>query len=105
MKDHSWLTFRENGRKKAYPPASSRMRGKDACSGAFISVAKLEQAVIEEINRLSAQYLDKQELEERIEFQNHLTVQKKRLRLKQERMNTLSGQTVIWRKPLPAALR
>ena len=42
-------------------------------------MAKLEQAVIEEINRLSAQYLDKQELEERIEFQNHLTVQKKRL--------------------------
>ena len=35
MKDHSWLTFRENGRKKAYPPASSRMRGKQPanCQG------------------------------------------------------------------------
>ncbi len=64
---------------RRYLCCSNRHVSKDACSGAFISVAKLEQAVIEEINRLSAQYLDKQELEERIEFQNHLTVQKKRL--------------------------
>lgn len=64
---------------RRYLCCSNRHVSKDACEGAFISAAKLEQAVVDEINSLSAQYLDKDELEERIEFQNHLAEQKKRL--------------------------
>lgn len=52
---------------------------KDACIGAFISVDRLEKTVIDEINRLSAEYLDKDELEQNIEFCNNLQGQKKRL--------------------------
>ncbi len=52
---------------------------KDACVGAFISVNKLEKMVIDEINRLSAEYLDKDEFEQKIEFCNSLQEQKKRL--------------------------
>lgn len=52
---------------------------KDACTGAFISVDRLEKMVIDEINRLSAEYLDKDELERNIGFCNNLQAQKKRL--------------------------
>ena len=52
---------------------------KDACIGAFISVDRLEKMVIDEIKRLSAEYLDKDELEQNIEFCNNLQGQKKRL--------------------------
>ena len=52
---------------------------KDACIGSFISVDKLEQLVIDELNRLAAEYLDKDELEQNIEFSNNLQEQKTRL--------------------------
>ena len=52
---------------------------KDACIRAFISVDRLERMVIDEINRLSAEYLDKDELEQNIEFCNNLQDRKKRL--------------------------
>lgn len=52
---------------------------KDACIGAFISVDKLERMVIDEINRLSAEYLDKDELEQKIDFCNNLQAQKQKL--------------------------
>ena len=64
---------------RRYLCCSNRHVSKEACQGAFISVKKLEQAVMDEINRLSEEYLDKDELEERIELQNHLASQKKRL--------------------------
>ncbi len=74
-------TMRSNkladGRRYLY--CSNRHVSKDACEGSFISVARLEQAVIGEINRLSGEYLDKDELEEKVEFHNHLTEQKRRL--------------------------
>ena len=38
---------------------------------------RLEKMVIDEINRLSAEYLDKDELEQNIEFCNNLQGQKK----------------------------
>lgn len=63
-----------DGRRYLY--CTNRHVSKEACEGAFISVTKLEQAVIVELNRLSAEYLDKDELQEKIEFQNHLTEQK-----------------------------
>ena len=36
---------------------------KDAYIGSFISIDKLERMVIDEINKLAAEYLDKDELE------------------------------------------
>mgnify|MGYP007025307621 CR=1 FL=1 len=44
-----------------------------------ISVDKLEQLVIDELNHLAAEYLDKDELEQNIEFSDNLQEQKKRL--------------------------
>lgn len=64
---------------KHYLRCSSRHVAKDACIGSFISVDKLEKIVIEELNHLSAEYLDKDELEQNIEFCSNLEEQKKRL--------------------------
>ena len=47
--------------------------------GAFISVDRLERTVIAEINKLSEEYLDKDELEQNIEFCNNLQAQKNRI--------------------------
>ena len=44
-----------------------------------ISVAKLEQAVITELRRFTSEYLDRDELEENVEFQNNWMAEKKRL--------------------------
>ena len=44
-----------------------------------ISVDRLERMVIAELNRLSAEYLDKDELEQNIEFCDTLQSQKKRI--------------------------
>lgn len=64
---------------KHYLQCGSRHVAKDACIGSFISVDKLEQLVIDELNRLSAEYLDKDELERKIEFCSNLQEQKKRI--------------------------
>ena len=66
-------------RGKHYLKCSSRHVAKDACIGSFISVDRLEGVVIDELNRLSAEYLDKDELEQNIEFCNNLQAQKARL--------------------------
>ena len=62
-----------------YLKCSSRHISKDACIGSFISVDKLEQLVINELNHLAVEYLDKDELEQNIEFCDNLQEQKKRL--------------------------
>lgn len=64
---------------KHYLQCSNRHVAKDACIGSFISVDKLERLVIDELNRLSAEYLDKDELEQNIEFCDNLQGQKNRL--------------------------
>lgn len=61
---------------RRYLCCPNRRVSQDACEGAFISVKKLEQAVLEELRRFSAEYLDKDELEEKVEFQNQLAAQK-----------------------------
>ena len=66
-------------RGRHYLQCSNRHVSKDACIGSFISVDKLEQLVIDELNRLAAEYLDKDELEQNIEFSNNLQEQKTRL--------------------------
>ncbi len=66
-------------RGKHYLQCSSRHVAKDACVGSFISVDRLEQAVIEELNRLSAEYLDREKLLQNIEFCRNMQWQKSRL--------------------------
>lgn len=64
---------------KRYLQCSSKRYAKDACIGAYISVDKLEKAVINEIKRLSDEFLDKNELIQKIELYNNLQAQKKYL--------------------------
>lgn len=66
-------------RGKHYLQCPSRHVSKDACTGSFISVDKLERLVKGELNRLSAQYLDEDELERNLEFCENLQDQKKRI--------------------------
>ncbi len=66
-------------RGKHYLQCSNRHVAKDACTGSFISVDKLEQTVVAELNRLAAEYLDKDELSQQIEFCDHLQEQKSRI--------------------------
>lgn len=66
-------------RGKHYLKCSNRHVSKDACIGSFISVDKLEQLVLSELRRLSAEYLDKDELARNIEFCNNLQEQKERI--------------------------
>ncbi len=52
---------------------------KDDCPGAFIAVDKLERAVLAELDHLSQAYLDRDALEQNIEFCANLQAQKTRL--------------------------
>lgn len=64
---------------KHYLKCSCRHVAKDACIGSFISVDRLEKLVIEELNCLATEYLDKDELEQNIELCNNLQEQRQRL--------------------------
>ena len=66
-------------RGKHYLQCSNRHVAKDACIGSFISVDKLEKAVIDELNKLSAEYLDKDELEQNVQFNSDLRGKKEAL--------------------------
>ena len=63
-------------RGKHYLKCSSRHVAKDACIGSFISVDRLEQAILAELHRLADEYLDKDELEQGIELCDTLHEQK-----------------------------
>ena len=65
---------------RRYLGCSSRHVSKNACVGSFISVPKLEQAVITEINKLSATYLDKDELEQSVIFNSDVRGKQKALK-------------------------
>ena len=62
-----------------YLKCSNKHVAKDVCEGSFISVKKLERMVIDELNRLSAEYLDKDELEKKIELDADLIAKKKQI--------------------------
>lgn len=64
-------------RGKHYLQCPTRHISKDSCIGSFISVDKLERLVIDELNRLSAEYLDKDELEKQVDFNDNLNEQKR----------------------------
>ena len=66
-------------RGKYFLQCQTRHYSKDACVGAFISADKLEEMVISELHRLSAEYLDMDELERRVEFSTELIMRKKQL--------------------------
>ena len=57
----------------------NRHISKNVCQGAFISEEKLERSVIAELNRLSAEYLDMDELERKVQFSADLIERKKAL--------------------------
>lgn len=61
---------------KRYLQCSNRHVAKDACIGSFISVDRLERMVLDELNRLNKEYLDKDELERKVEYCNRLQEQK-----------------------------
>ena len=69
-----------------YLQCSNHHVSKDACIGSFISVEKLEQIVIQEINRLSELYLNEEELERNLELPNALPAQKQRLLEQRDRI-------------------
>jgi len=78
---HCGYTMRSSkNRGKHYLQCSNRHVAKDACIGSFISVEKLEKAVLDELHRLSDSYLDKDELETKVEFQEHLHAKIERLK-------------------------
>lgn len=66
-------------RHKHYLKCSTRNVSKDACIGSFISVDKLEQLVVSELNKLIKEYLDKDEFEREVEFYDNLQEQKKQI--------------------------
>ena len=53
-------------RGKYYLQCQTRHISRNACVGTFVPVAELEQIIITELNRLSAKYLDMDELERKI---------------------------------------
>ncbi len=64
---------------KHYLQCPSRHLSKDACTGSFISVEKLERLVLDELNRLAAEYLDQDALEQNIRLCDNLQDRKARL--------------------------
>ena len=74
-----------NGRR--YLQCPNRHVAKNACAGAFIAVSRLERLVLDELNRLSAEYLDKDELERSVEFQDGLAADDLSARLFQQELH------------------
>lgn len=66
-------------RGRHYLKCSNRHVSEDSCDGAFIPVETLERIVIAELNRLSAEYLDMDELERNVIFRNDMESQRDRV--------------------------
>ncbi len=66
-------------RGRHYLQCTTRHIASDACIGAFIPVNELEQIVIGELHRLSAEYLDRDELERSIEICGNLKAQRQQI--------------------------
>ncbi len=67
-------------RGKHYLQCSNRHVAKDSCIGSFISVEKLERTILDELHKLSDEYLDRDELAARVEFNDRLGVKIERLK-------------------------
>lgn len=78
---HCGYTMRSSkSRDKHYLQCANRHVAKDACTGSFISVDQLEKAVIDELNKLSAEYLDQEALAQNVHFNNDLQGQQDALK-------------------------
>ena len=66
-------------RGKHYLQCANRHVSGDSCEGAFVPVAELEQIVLNELKRLSAEYLDQDALEQNLELEDNLHGRKERL--------------------------
>lgn len=75
-------------RGRHYLQCSNRHVSRDACVGSFISVEKLERIVIQELNRLSALYLDEAELERNLALPNAPPARKQHLLEQRARIQT-----------------
>lgn len=64
---------------RRYLRCSTRMVSRDQCQGSCINVKRLEGYVIQAINDLSQEYLDKDELERKVEFEDDIAAQRKAL--------------------------
>lgn len=64
---------------RLYLRCANRYISQDSCEGASISVDRLERIVVDELNRLSAEYMNKEELERKVEFVNNLEDQKSKI--------------------------
>lgn len=62
-----------------YLQCHNKYIAENSCVGSFIPVKKLEKTVIEELNKLTNEYLDKDEIERKIEFNNNLNSEKLKL--------------------------
>lgn len=62
-----------------YLQCQTRYVSKHACPGAFIPVAELEEIVLQELQRLSGELLDREELERNITLADNLADEKERL--------------------------
>ena len=76
-----------------YLQCATKHVAKGACDGAFISVKKLESIVIDELNRMTKEFLDKDEVEQKIEFAKNLKDQVKKLKAEAEKYNKLLAST------------
>ena len=75
-----------------YLQCNSKYISKESCEGAFIPVKKLEQVVISELNKLANQYIDKDEIEQKIEFNSNLTKEKIKLETEIESFNKTKNE-------------
>ncbi len=66
-------------RDRHYLKCETRNVSKHSCSGAFIPALQLEKIVLDELRKLSENYLDKDELESKVSFNSNLKEQKHEL--------------------------
>lgn len=76
-------------RGERYLQCSTRFIHKQACEGAFISVKKLESIVINELNRMSREFLDMDKTAQKIEFAKNLKDRVKKLKAEVEKYRKL----------------
>ena len=62
-----------------YLQCTTRHVSRDACGGAFISVDRLEETVLCELDKMSEAYMDRDELERGVELFDHFQMRKDRL--------------------------
>ncbi len=81
---------------RRYLQCPTRHMSADACPGAFISVDRLEGMVLDELNRLAEEYLDREELERSTELRSGYEEEKKRLLARQNACRKKAAEYTRW---------